>query len=76
MPVKVKEEKVVEEVFDVDVYPNIQEAMREFVEIAGCIDGDARADIEGLIVEHKLNKQYVTDLAFEVRDAKEACGAG
>lgn len=75
MPVKVKDEKKVDDVFDIDVYPNISEAMKAFTEIAGCLDKEFFEDITALIIENKLNKQYVTDLAFEVHDARRE-GAG
>ena len=73
MPVRTKETREVEDVFDVDVYPTIEEAMREFYEIAGVFVGKEQLrEIEELVWENGLKKQYVVDLALEIQQCRDA----
>ncbi|TAN62557.1 hypothetical protein EPN18_04485 [bacterium] len=54
--------------FDVSTYAGMQEAMDELTGIAGtAIYGEERTAIEGLIKDNGLNKNYVRDLALEIR---------
>jgi hypothetical protein len=72
MPIRTLEMREVEDVFDVDIYHTIQDAMKEFVGIVGVFIGpEERATIEGLILENGLKKQYVINLALEVQAARE-----
>ena len=72
MPVRTRETREVADVFDVDIYHTITDAMKEFVEIVGVfIAAEERATIEGLIVENGMKKQYVIDLALEIQAARE-----
>ncbi len=72
MPVRTRGVREVEDVFDVDVYPTIQEAMREFSEIAGFVDKEHLAMIRDMIITGGLKKQYVVDLALEIQKASVA----
>ena len=72
MPVRTRETREVADVFDVDIYHTIADAMKEFVEIVGVFIGaEERATIEGLIIENGMKKQYVIDLALEIQAARE-----
>ena len=71
MPVRTRETREVADVFDVDIYHTIQDAMKEFCEIVGVFVGvEERAVIEGLILANGLKKQYVIDLALEIQEAR------
>ena len=72
MPVRTRETREVADVFDVDIYHTIADAMKEFCEIVGVFIGaEERATIEGLIIENGMKKQYVIDLALEIQAARE-----
>lgn len=67
-PVRQKEERQIEDPFDVDTYPNMQEAMRAFCETVGAfIPPDMKEVIENKIAESKLSKEFVDNFALEVR---------
>ena len=71
LPIRTRETREVADVFDVDIYHTIQDAMKEFCEIVGVfIAPEERAAIEGLIAENGMKKQYVIDLALEIQAAR------
>ena len=68
MPVRAKEQRTHEDVFDVAVYPDMTEAMRELCEIVGAgIPQDQREVIEELIQDNGLDRRFVKDLALDIR---------
>ena len=72
IPIRTRETRDVADVFDVDIYHTIQDAMKEFCEIVGVfIAAEERAVIEKLIAENGMKKQYVIDLALEIQAARE-----
>jgi hypothetical protein len=71
MPIR-RQEKEVEDIFNVSSFSSLDEAWREFTEIAGSImDVEVRDGIEAIMIEQKLDKKYIVSLAQEVRAAKE-----
>jgi len=76
MPIKVKEERAIEDHFDVDHFSSIEEAMKEFYTIVGPrlwsrLDPDERRQIEQGIQERKLEKRFVSDFALDISVALE-----
>lgn len=72
MPIKTKEERQIEDPFDVEHFATLDEAMREFFSIVGTfITPEERKEVERLLVENRLLKSYVRDLALEIRGAIE-----
>lgn len=71
MPIKTKEEREVNDPFDITVFASINEAMKEFSEIVGFVPADQREVIEQTIQENGLSKNFVLDLALEIRSAIE-----
>jgi len=72
MPIREQEAAPLEDPFDVTVYPNIQEAMKDLVEIVGTwIHPEQRSQIEELIRESGLKKEFVRELGMQLFEAKE-----
>jgi len=68
IPTRVKETLNLENPLDVDHYPDIQTAIREFQGLCGFIlDSEMRQAVKGLIEENRLSKRYVAGLAAEVQ---------
>ncbi len=71
LPIR-RQEKEVEDIFNVSSFSSLDEAWREFTEITGSImDVEVRDGIEAIMIEQKLDKKYIVSLAQEVRAAKE-----
>ena len=68
MPIKVTQREV-ENVFDIDHYGAIEDAMKEFDGIF--LAGEERAAIEGLIEKNGMSKQFVRELAQEIQGELE-----
>jgi hypothetical protein len=67
-PVRARETRQVDDPFDTTVYASVEEARREFFEVTGTlIPSDEWKIIEGMIMENGLSKQFVLDLALEIR---------
>lgn len=69
MPIKTKEEREIEDPFDVDTYPSIREAMNDFM---GYLPGvflkpEDREVIEKQVEANGLSKKFVENFALEVR---------
>ena len=63
MPIR-REEKEVEDVFDVSRFASVEDAWSSFTAIAGpVLDPDMRTDIEELMLAEELDKHYITGLA-------------
>jgi hypothetical protein len=72
IPIRTKENRAIEDPFNVDSFASLQEAMRELYSIVGIrIDPDQKEVIEKAIVEHGMDKAFVTDLALEIRASIE-----
>jgi len=69
MPIKTKEEREIEDPFDVDTYSSIQEAMNDFMSfIPGVfLNQQDREEIEKEIEANGLSKKFVENFALEVR---------
>jgi len=69
MPIRTKEERVIEDPFDVDTYPSIHEAMKEFMTyIPGVyLSPEERREVEEAIEAKGLSRSFVENLALEVR---------
>lgn len=69
MPIKTKEEREIEDPFDVDTYSSIQEAMNDFMSyIPGVfLNPNDREVIEKEIEANGLSKKFVENFALEVR---------
>lgn len=72
---RIKETREIADPFDVTVFASIQDAMKEVYEIAGYLEGDERRDVEALILENGLDKDFVKDLALDLREAMEGARA-
>lgn len=71
-PVRSREERQVENPLDITAYPSLAEARDEFFEIVGSsVSGDDWGDISRLIIENGLKRQFVVDLALEIRGEME-----
>lgn len=69
MPIKTKEEREIEDPFDVDTYPLLKEAMNDFM---GYLPGvfisqEERREIEETIEANGLSRRFVENFALEVR---------
>lgn len=69
MPIRTKEERIIEDPFDVDTYPTVVEAMKDFM---GYIPGvflsrEEREEVEGVIEANGLSRKFVENFALEVR---------
>jgi hypothetical protein len=72
MPIKTKEERVIEDPFCVDQYASLKEAMQEFSEIVCVFMPPAeRKEVERLITINGLKKSFVSDLALDIRASIE-----
>lgn len=73
LPTRIKENRAINNYFDVGTYRSLEEAMMEFTSICGIrLREDARKTIQTLITKNGLSRQFVTDLALEVqRDLQE-----
>jgi hypothetical protein len=72
IPIRTKENREIEDPFNVDSFASLQEAMGELYSIVGIrIDPDQKEVIEKAIVEHGMDKAFVTDLALEIRASVE-----
>lgn len=72
LPIRTKEDRIVEDPFDVTKFATKEEAWQEFAGIVGAlISAEDQAEVVALFLEHQLEKQYVVDLAQEVRAALE-----
>lgn len=69
MPIKTKEEREIEDPFDVDTYPSIREAMNDFMSyLPGVfLNPNDREVIEREIEANGLSKSFVQNFALEVR---------
>jgi hypothetical protein len=69
MPIRTKEERVIEDPFDVDSFADINEAMREFMTYLPGIflSTDERREVEETIGTHGLSRSFVGNFALEVR---------
>jgi hypothetical protein len=72
MLVRSREKRTVENVFDVDRFASIEQAMAEVHGITGRLSDEEREVIQAAIVGKQLDKQFARDLAMEVRGAIEA----
>lgn len=72
MPIRTKEEREIVDPFDVTTYASIDEAMGEFMKVVLSLDEENKEVVRKLILQNGLKKQYVMDLALEVRAIKEA----
>lgn len=70
-PVKTKEVREVVDPFDVTVFASLQDAMKEVYEIAGYLRDGEREGVEAAIIENGLKKDFVVDLALDLRAALE-----
>jgi hypothetical protein len=67
-PVRAKEERQVENPFDMSVYRSLDEARADFFQTVGTrITGEEWDTIAQMIIENGLNRQFVLDLALEIR---------
>ncbi len=72
IPTRTKETRELEDPFNVAAFANMAEAMAEFTGIVGtAIDKDQREVIERLISEQGMDKQFIRDLALEIRGTME-----
>lgn len=72
-PVRARETRQVDDPFDTTIYASLDDARREFFEVTGTlIAGEEWRIIEQLIIDNGLNKQFVLDLALEIRGEIEA----
>ncbi|MDP3014163.1 MAG: hypothetical protein Q8M92_07990, partial [Candidatus Subteraquimicrobiales bacterium] len=69
MPIRTKEEREIEDPFDVDTYPSIREAMNDFMSyLPGTfLNPNDREVIEKEIEANGLSKKFVENFALEVR---------
>jgi hypothetical protein len=72
MPVRSKEKRQLENVFDVDRFASIEQAMAEVHGITGRLTDEEREVITAAIVKNQFDKQFTRDLAMEVLGAIEA----
>ncbi|MBF0487872.1 MAG: hypothetical protein HQK98_06900 [Nitrospirae bacterium] len=64
MPIKTKEERRIEDPFDIEHFANIEAAMVHFTALMGTfISKEEREMVETLISKNNLRKSYVLDLA-------------
>ncbi|MDA8106182.1 MAG: hypothetical protein M0Z71_12495 [Nitrospiraceae bacterium] len=69
MPIRTKEERTIEDPFDVDHYADTAAAWVGFCEITGPVMMEAgeRRDVEKLFAEHDLSKDFIRNFALEYR---------
>jgi hypothetical protein len=68
MPTRVKEVRQAENVLDVDTYPSVDAALREFQALCGFIlDQDMRAEVKALIEAEGLSRRFVQELALDLQ---------
>ncbi|GER92662.1 transposase [hot springs metagenome] len=75
MPIRTKEDREIADPFDVTTYASIDEAMGEFMKIVLSLDPENKEVVKRLILQNGLKKQYVMDLALEIRAIKETKNA-
>ena len=67
MPTRIKETRQLENPLNVDAYPDMQTALREFQGIVGFIlDSETRITVARMIRENGFKRRYVASLAAEV----------
>jgi len=67
-PIATKEIREVADPFDTTVYASLDEARAELFDVIGTpLSAEEWRVMSGMIANHGLNKQYVTDLALEIR---------
>jgi transposase InsO family protein len=72
LPPRIKETRRVKDPLDVNTYPSVTEAMRDFITVSGVfLDQENREDIKALIIENGLNRRFVKELALEVAAENE-----
>lgn len=64
-------EREIASVFDVEHYASVDDAKREVFDITGPLGNEEWAAIEEAIIENKLNKAFVRELAMNIRGAIE-----
>jgi len=68
LPTRVKEERQVANPFDVDAYPSIDAAMRDFASICAiAMDAENTATVRELIIDCGLKRSAVRELALEIQ---------
>ncbi len=69
MPIRTKEERKIDDPFDVDHYADTAAAWVGFCEITGPVMMEAgeRRDVEKLFAEHDLSKDFIRNFALEYR---------
>ncbi len=69
MPTRIKEDREIEDPFDVEHYASMDEAMQDLFSIAGYIamTEAERRDVETLIRQHEMSRSYVREIALGIR---------
>ncbi|MBI5075598.1 MAG: hypothetical protein HZB62_10605 [Nitrospirae bacterium] len=69
MPIRTKEERTIEDPFNINTYPHIDEAMKDFMShmIGIFLTQEERGDVAAAIEAHGLDRQWVENFALEVR---------
>lgn len=77
LPTKIKEERVVENIFDNGRYRSIDEAMSNFTSMTGHFleaGSEDRADLEHMLIDNNLEKSFVRKVADDFLKANRRCG--
>jgi ADP-ribose pyrophosphatase YjhB (NUDIX family) len=77
IPISEKEERKIANPLNIENYENIQEAMQEFFEIVSTrLTPEETEEIRELILSNNLNRQFVRELALEIRAELEQIAEG
>lgn len=72
LPTRIKETRRLENPLNVDAYPSLAAALRDFQTLCGFVlDQEGREAVSALITENGLSRRFVTDLASEVQVERE-----
>ncbi|MEN6375354.1 MAG: hypothetical protein ABFD75_11330 [Smithella sp.] len=68
LPTRIKQVKTIENPLNVDTYPNIDTALKEFQGLCGFVlDQENREQVRDMIIESGLSRRTVIDLAMEIQ---------